>query len=311
MRPRASGLSTAAAAHCKAAVAAGGKKVANPAAVLVSPDQILAKIKTLDDLDQLLPEFQASITSDRGTWSTMASDLTTIARTYRDLRAGNSARVNLNLSGSENREPLATLRGQLAIFALPRILAVGDADRPQPGETAITYLRRMIAAARERKDWQFASRILGAMQTAQASDLLLQSGDSTALSNFLAALNYEKAREFALAVNSFQSALKTGSELIPAADIGERLTAIKRDHAADYEAGLQLTLTPPAPRTDAYGRPYTDTRAGFPPGMRFGPTGPATPAEPGKEQAVPVPAKTEAIPAAPKPAAPEPEPSKK
>ena len=291
-------------------IATDGKKTASPA-VLDSPDQVLAKIKTLDDLDRLLPAFQASITSDRNTWSTMSNELLSIARTYRDLRAGNSARVNLNLSGSENREPLASLRGQLAVFALPRILAVGEADRPLANETALTFLRRMIAAARERKDWQFASRILGVMQNAQASDTLLQSGDSAALTNFLAALNYEKAREFALAVNSFQSALKTGSELIPAGDIGERLAAIKRDHAADYEAGLQITLAPPAPRTDAYGRPYPDPRMGFPAATRFGPPNFNAPGEATKEQSIPVPAKKEATSAVQKPGSIEPEPGKK
>jgi hypothetical protein len=298
-------------AYGEDAATADGKKAAGTGGVLVSPEQILAKIKTLDDLDRLLPEFQASITADRSTWSATSTELLSITRTYRDLRAGNAARVNLNLTGSENREPLASLRGQLAVFALPRILAVAETDQPRADETALTYLRRMIAAARERKDWQFASRILGVMQTAQASDLLLQSGDSSALTNFLAALNYEKAREFALAVNSFQIALKTGSELIPAADIGERLAAIKRDHAADYQAGLQLTLSPPTPRTDPFGRQYSDPRANFPPGVRSGPIIPGAPGEPAKEPSIPVPAKTEAASATPKPATPEPEPGKK
>ena len=163
----------------------------------------------------------------------------------------------------------------------------------------------MLAAARERKDWQFASRIVTATQTAQVGDVLAKSSDSSALNSFLAALNLEKAGEYSLAVNSFQTALKTGSDLIPVEDIGAHLAAIKRDHAADYEAGLQLTVNPPAPRTDSFGRPTGTTRSGMPE-ARLPFANPQDPAQPAKEQPIPVPARSEAA----KPAAPEPEPKK-
>ena len=266
-----------------------------------------------DDLDRILPEFTAATAADRGSWSSTASDLQSIARSYRDLRAGNSARVSLGLSGSESKEPLATLRGQLAVFALPRILGVADADKPRPEENTLAYLRRMISLARERKDWQFASRILAVIQTTQVSDPLIKTSDSTALTSFLAALNLEKGRQFSLAVNSFQTALKTGSDFIPAEEIGEHLEAIKRDHAADYEAGQQLTLNPPSPAVDAFGRPV-QTRGGmpggypYPPGNPFGATAPGAQA---KEQSVPVPAKAEATEPAAKPTPPAPEPKPK
>lgn len=198
-----------------------------------------------------------------------------------------------------------SLRVQLALFALPRAIGASEADQPQPNETALTYMRRMIAVARERKDWPFASRVLAAAQSTQVNDPLIKTSDSTALTLFFAGLNFERGKQFSLAVNSFQMALKTGSDLIPAEDIGERLEAIKRNHAADYEAGLQLTLTPPAPQTDPYGRPLRDPR--YPAGFPGGPYGPNGPAAPAKEQSVIVPAVKES---APKTAAPAAEPKK-
>ena len=292
----------------------GGKKTTGPVASLASPEQILEKIKSLEDLDRLLPEFSAAITGDRGTWSNVLNDLQTLARTYRELRAGNSTRISLGLSGLDStREPVAALRGQLAIYALPRILSVKDEDKPLPTENALTYLRRMLALARDRKDWQFASRIHSVVQTTQVSDPLLRTADSTALSSFLAALNLEKGRQYSLAVNSFQTALKTGSDFIPAEEIGEHLEAIKRDHPADYEAGLQLTITPPAPTTDAFGRPLRDVRGYYPPGYPGYPAGanPNATNAPAKEQTVPVPAKVEPSEPATKPAPPASEPKAK
>ena len=290
---------------------AGGKKPAEGSATLASPEQILSTIKTLDDLDRILPEFTAATTGDRGNWSGIANDLQSIARSYRDLRAGNASRVSLGFSGSESKEPLATLRGQLAVFALPRILGVADADKPRPEENVLAYMRRMVSLARERQDWQFMSRILSTVQTTQVSDPLLKSTDSTALNSFLGALNLEKGRQYSLAVNSYQSALKTGSALIPAEEIGEHLDAIKRDHPADYEAGLQLTLTPPAPTTDAYGRPL-QMRGGMPPGYPGSYPYPGyASGTPAKEQPVPVPAKTESSELAAKPAPPAAEPKSK
>ena len=280
----------------------GEKKPGGPAAPLASPEQILAKMKTLDDLERLMPEFTAAIAPDRSRWSEMWNELQTIARGYRDVRAGNSARVSLGFSGTESKEPIATLRAQLAVFALPRVLGASEQDQPRADENALTYMRRMIATARERKDWPLASRILAAAQSTQVNDPLLKASDSTALTSFFSALNFEKARQFSLAVNAFQMALKTGSDLIPAEEIGEHLERIKREHEADYAAGLQLTLSPPAAQTDMFGRPLRDPRLrGEYPGSPFGPTTPA------KEQPIVVPAATEPVAKSP---APEPEPKK-
>ena len=265
-----------------------GKNPVEAAALLPTPEQILAKIKTLDDLDRFVPEFTAAVAPERATWLAMVNEFQSIARTYRDLRAGNSARVSLGLSGNESREPITSLRSQLALFALPRAIGASEADQPQPDETVLTYMRRMIAVARERKDWPFASRVLAAAQNTQVNDPLLKPSDSTGLTSFFAGLNFERGRQYSLAVNSFQMALKTGSDLVPAEDIGERLEAIKRDHATDYEAGLKMTLSSPVPVTDPDSRPTRDPRypVGFP-GNPFGPNGPGGPA---KEQPVIVPA---------------------
>lgn len=63
-----------------------------------------------------------------------------------------------------------------------------------------------------------------------------------ALSLFLGGLNQEKAKQWPLAVASFQGALKMASDLIAPTLIGAHLEAIRKEHPQDFETGVQLML---------------------------------------------------------------------
>jgi hypothetical protein len=80
---------------------------------------------------------------------------------------------------------------------------------------------------------------------------ITSASDSAALTQFLAGLNQERARQFSLAVVSFQATLKTGSQLIPPETIGEHLEKIRAEHPQDFEQGMKLTLSAPADASDS------------------------------------------------------------
>jgi hypothetical protein len=66
--------------------------------------------------------------------------------------------------------------------------------------------------------------------------------------DLLAGINQEAAGQYALAVVSYQNALKVSDTTIPAKFIGARLAAIKKDHSEDYDDGMRTLTSPPAGR---------------------------------------------------------------
>ena len=58
----------------------------------------------------------------------------------------------------------------------------------------------------------------------------------------------EIAGQFSLAVQSYETALKSDDPAIPAKIIGDKLAAIQRDHPKEFADGMQLIVNPPAPR---------------------------------------------------------------
>ncbi len=101
-------------------------------------------------------------------------------------------------------------------------------------------------------------------------------------------INQNDAGQYALAVESFLDALKSGSLDLPARFIGSQLDAIKRDHPDDYETGMEAFLTPPAPQ------PYFPNMnpAMFNPAYAGSRHGPGMPGYPGNRPNQPGPALT-------------------
>ena len=77
------------------------------------------------------------------------------------------------------------------------------------------------------------------------------SNDSEGLKAFVARQNQEAAAQYSLAVMSYQTALKSGSDLVPSKVIGERLAAIQTTHPRDFDTGMERFLAPPLPRFDS------------------------------------------------------------
>lgn len=234
------------------------------------PDAVLARILKLEDLDGNFEALKRAATLEGGQsypqppWQSVISELNNIQREYQQLKSGMAVRMTLALTHGENLMPqVAVLRQELACFAIQRLVGDDAKLAPQGGENSLTYLRRVLAAARERADWRLVQRVLEMGQSTGVQDPVLKASDTTAFTAFLAGMTQERARQFPQAVLSYQNALKTGSELLPVEDIGARLERIKKEHPADFEQGVVWTINPI--QRDQFGRPLPyDVRAEFP-----------------------------------------------
>lgn len=248
---------------------------------------IVAKVKTLDDLDRAITELGQVERMLSGTESQLASDLRSLARAYADLKAGLATTVTTGVSSSA-REELGDVRRLLILFAMPRSLGLPETEKAKPDDNVLGFLQRTLASARLNGDWPLVERVLTRARALNLTDAIASTSDSTMIASWLAGLNQETAKQWVLAVGSFQAALKTGSQVVPAELIGQHLEDIKKAHPQEFEQGVQLMLNPPA--SDPYGRPSLEyLRSRFPTARdQFPPTPPAQ-----KPEAVlPVPAAT-------------------
>lgn len=249
--------------------------------VLVGPSvsSLVAGIKTIDALAPALDELE-KISRDTG--ETRQFDATAalkflspLDQSYRDFLAGQSTKVNLdtptlptpggryaaNASVGDQlarviQHTVLALRDQLLAVTLPRYLDLPGNVVARPGEGPVDFLDRRKAEALAAGDY------LGVAKADEAR-MLLRDGnsragiESTQASQFVIADRQDSARQYALAVASYEHALATGANVIPAKVIGDRLDAIKTTHPQEFQQGLDLYLTPPAPRDPfgAYG-PY-------------------------------------------------------
>ncbi|HVJ45101.1 MAG TPA: hypothetical protein VM511_01870, partial [Luteolibacter sp.] len=108
-------------------------------------------------------------------------------------------------------------------------------------ETVAAFLDRIAAEAKAREDGALGLRIKE-LRRILTRTYSYGTQDNRGMDAYVSGQNQETAGEMALAVISYQQALKSGSELVPAKRIGERLEAIKKSHPAEYEKGVEKFL---------------------------------------------------------------------
>lgn len=235
-----------------------------------------------------------------------------IHKIHQDIQAGLGATVDVSLLLLRDEdESAAKINAMLLRFVMPRILGCGEENGIREKETLALFLARTAAGAIEKQDWSQLAKVLDFCQRLPSNQSPLSSTDSSAYKQFLSGQNLERAHQYAAAVASYHSALKTGSQMIPVDFIGERLTAIEKDHAKDYQAGIDLANTPvieryiPSSRPGIYPPVSSSLRMETPQPIHLLPTASGTKSAkiPASESASP---KTEAKPAEPKPAKPQP-----
>lgn len=240
-----------------------------------SIEAVLVSLKSLEDvagavssLRQLLdtPRLSAPSSAPLEDAARLVQVLATIDRTFQDHKAGLPTTFELNVNYGDGlrigNETVAALKAQLLMQLIPRYIGAPDQTRPNPGEDVITFLDRLVNEAKSRGDMNVCLRARETLRLLQRSSSFT-GGDLSGLSAFVAARNQEAAGQFMLAVASYQSALKSGSDLIPAKLIGERLAAIKSEHPADFDAGMELFLNPRVPSSSS---PQGNTRGTASPG---------------------------------------------
>ncbi len=230
--------------------------------------KIFAGLKTLDDMGSSLTRIDEMIAQQRemngyNSDSGLIYQLRAYRRAYEDLGAGTATSITLassSSSGADSQEILKPMKELLVKFALTRILGVSGDLAPKEDESIAAYLHRTLNESLRTSNWQLMASVIDAAQTMNLSSIVSTS-DSSALRQFLAGINQERAQQYSGAVCSYLSALKTGSQAIPVEEIGKKLQAIKGQHPQDYGAGMELANA--SPQSAAFYR----SMVGNPPGV--------------------------------------------
>lgn len=302
--------------------------------------EIVQGVKKLDDIPGALtklvdlrkeitaqPSYNFRSESDLGTALTTLQGL---ERTFLEIQNGLATSISLGASRANdyNSHPeidnaVIPLRVQLIKLAAPRLLGAGENAKATADETLDTYLKRLIDAAKQRRDWAAVARGLELKQTlattSSAPYATINPQEAEAFKNFFAGNNLEAAGQYEQAVISYLNALRSGQEDLPSASIGEHLAALEKAHPAEYASGKEYVLNPPR---SPFG-PFGDPRAGYPgggmsqrtfdprfPGARMGMSGPSVDEKLAVPAASPSPALPSPSPApgSPTPSAPKPTP---
>lgn len=183
----------------------------------------------------------------------LTQNLQPLDRSYQDFKAGLAVNVEINSFGNNGSDLgnalISRLKAELLLLVLPRYVGAPDGTAAKPGEDVSHFLERVISEARERADINVATRAREALRVLSRGQSF-SSGDTSGLSAFVAGQNQETAGQYLPAVISYQTALKSGSDLVPSKIIGERLAAIEAAHPKEFAAAMERFLNPPVPRYD-------------------------------------------------------------
>ncbi|MES2440792.1 MAG: hypothetical protein V4584_17130 [Verrucomicrobiota bacterium] len=259
--------------------------------------KLLAQVGKLDDMKEAIRKLTRLSAGNRssGTENPAPREalqtLIRLEKAYREHLAGLPVNVEVIQSSAESGErgalvDFTTLRASLLLLVLPRALDLPDGFLPAEGESVAGFLARAMEDARHREDIAGGLRIAAIRQTLVRS-ANFSDKEMEALRDYAAGASQLAASQHLMAVVSLQKALKSGSDLIPAARAGEMLETIRKDHPAEYEQGMMEFLTPrPTPEFDYSRMPF---RPPYMPGMRFPDGDPRNPG--GTTIVLPVPGK--------------------
>lgn len=128
-----------------------------------------------------------------------------------------------------------------AKLALPRYLGLDDAPSCIDGESLDAYFLRLLHHYAQNGRPVEARRIASAKETLRISKSI-SSDDLTGLRHYAAAQLQLEAGQPRAAVQSLHAALRSGSPLLPAKEIGERLGRIEKEHPEAYRLGTHHPL---------------------------------------------------------------------
>ncbi len=202
--------------------------------------EILVKVKTLDDLDKAQAEFDQlrAWKSERVAQEEYAY-LALLARTYRVVKWQRPLDLQPLMNGYAPKTPdFLRLREMLYLYTLPIYFDVTGEKAPQPGESSGAYLERVTQSSLDEHDWVLLKKIAEARKQLNDYQALL---DSASLDFLISAENQEAGGQYVMEVMSYCRALISSSKLVPAKYIGQKLEQLKKDHPKEYAeaTGLQ------------------------------------------------------------------------
>lgn len=214
-------------------------------------DELGGALKRILDFIQV-QEKASGITYNSG----VPNHIKRINRFYEDIQAGRGTALDVSLLlQREEGERIGNIKAMLLRSLMPRIVGCSEEDGMRENESLSPFLARIAAGAIGKRDWNQLARVLEFFQRLPSNQSPLSSTDSSAFKQFLAALNMERTQQYPMAVASYHSALKTGSQMIPLDFIGEHLAVIEKEHPKEYQAGIELAKTPPIERYIPGSRP--------------------------------------------------------
>jgi hypothetical protein len=207
---------------------------------------ILDGIKTLDDMKTGLQKLDPLRQSDMQELQSVCSQLQEMEDNYVNIKAGLPLQPAMYYGYNPNGISVPpAIRSQMLLLTLQVQFNSFKGLPPAADEKPADYIDRVIADATARQDWDLLRRADAARGSLTSN---LGPAFSGGVESIIAGVHQETAGQYALAVQSYETALKNDDPAIPAKIIGDKLTAIQRDHPKEYADGMQLTVSPPAPR---------------------------------------------------------------
>jgi len=225
-----------------------------PAPEVSAAQKIVDGINTLDDLPTALTKLNDLAAQDEIARE-YAQHLSPMVEVYEDLKNGLPTSVNIDFMGGLSGAGISVKANSLLLkFILQHYFDTYKGAPPRDDETPATYTARVKTDALAGQDWALLKKALTAHAYLYRNVAMGGAPDdeSAGLDRMITGLNQQQAGQYALAVGSFLDALKAGSLDVPASFIGAQLDALKRDHAAEYDAGMEAYLSPVMP-----GNPYS------------------------------------------------------
>jgi hypothetical protein len=210
---------------------------------------LLDGMKTLDDVKPALARLEPLRQSDMQELQNVYNQLNQIQESYEDLKAGLPVQSNINYgynSGAISVPP--AIRTQMLLFMLQARFDSYKGPPPAPGEKPADYVDRVVADATTRQDWNLLRQADAARGSLTQNLGMGYGANYGGVESIVSAAHQEAAGQFSLAVQSYETALKSDDPAIPAKIIGDKLAAIQRDHPKEFADGMQLIINPPAPR---------------------------------------------------------------
>jgi hypothetical protein len=224
-----------------------------PAAPAEVPDaqKIIDGISTLDDLPTALGKLNDLAAQQDNLARDYAQHLAPMVEVYEDLKNGLPTSVSIDFMGGLSGAGVSVKANSLLLkFILQHYFDTYKGAPPADAETPAAYATRVKNDALAGQDWGLLKKAVSvhAFLYRDVANGMTTDDATAGIDQMIAGLNQDEAGQYALAVESLLNALKAGSLEIPARFIGQKLDAIKRDHPAEYDQGVESYLAPLPPQ---------------------------------------------------------------